>query len=104
MFLPLEKRGSFLKGLTSKIKKGGALIIFDKTETEGGYISTVLHRLTMAGKVATGVPAEDILAKELSLGGVQRPIPKRFVEFACSNVTEIFRFGEFAGWVIERTE
>lgn len=104
MFIPPEKRRTFLKKLSSKIKQGGALIVFDKTETHGGYISTVLHRLTIAGKVATGVSSEEIINKELSLSGVQRPLPSKFIEFTCANATEIFRFGEFAGWVIERPE
>lgn len=104
MFLTTEKRKAFLTRLESLIKPGGVLIVFDKTEIKGGYISTVMHRLTIAGKVSTGAKPDDIIAKELSLGGVQRPLPPKFVSEATESATEVFRFGEFAGWVIEKRE
>jgi hypothetical protein len=80
------------------LRPGGAIIIFDKCEPASGYVATVLWRLALAGKAAAGVEAKEILAKELSLGGVQRPISPRELDPA----TEIFRFGDFAGWVIEK--
>jgi tRNA (cmo5U34)-methyltransferase len=55
--------------------------------------------LTLAGKVAAGVPAEEIVAKELSLGGVQRPLDPRELG---PGFIEWFRFGDFAGWLAER--
>jgi tRNA (cmo5U34)-methyltransferase len=58
-----------------------------------------MHRLALAGKVATGVPAEAIVKKELSLAGAQRPIDPFSLLFLDKGVKEIFRFGEFAGWV-----
>lgn len=75
-----------------------------KLEGPSGYLATVLHRLTIAGKVSSGVPPADIIAKELSLSGVQRPLPPGFIEAASANAVEVFRFGEFAGWVIEAPE
>lgn len=104
MFMPVTKRRDFIRRLVKKIKPGGALIVFDKMEVHGGYISTIMHRMTIAGKVSTGTSADDIIAKELSLGGIQRPLPPGFIHSAAPDAVEVFRFGEFTGWVIERPE
>lgn len=104
MFMPPERRRVWLNRLCAKIKPGGAVIIVDKCDGPGGYLSTVMHRLTIAGKVSTGVQSEEIVEKELSLSGVQRPIPESFMSFSVPGAHEFFRFGEFAGWVIVRPE
>lgn len=100
MFLsPVEQR-KLVDKLVSKLREGGALLIFDKTESPEGYIGTVLHRLTMAGKIAQGAPADEVIQKELSLAGIQRPIvPTKLL--TRHHATEVFRFGEFAAWVIQ---
>ena len=98
MFVPPSKREAFVGRLRQRLRPGGAIIIFDKCEPVTGYVATVLWRLALAGKAAAGVDAREILAKELSLGGVQRPINPQEIAPA----TEIFRFGDFAGWVIEK--
>ena len=80
-------------------RPGGAIVVFDKLEPVGGYLSTVFYRLTLAGKRAAGVAADEIIEKELSLCGVQRPI----VEGQLGGESYLwFKFGDFAGWVIER--
>lgn len=88
---------SLLRELESLVKPGGAIIIVDKVEQQAGYLGTILHRVTLAGKVATGTSAADIVAKELSLQGIQRPLSPGFPP----DGREVFRFGEFVGWVIE---
>lgn len=98
MFISVPKRQELLQTLMSECNPGGAIIIVDKTEAPCGYVGTILHRLTIAGKVSSGATPNDIIAKELSLSGVQRPLrddelPNGFVPF--------FRFGEFAGWIYE---
>lgn len=97
MFVAPRDRDALLSALRSQMRPGGALIIVDKAEAHGGYIGTILARLTLAGKVASGTRADDIVAKELSLIGVQRPIEARHL----TNAVRVFQFGEFAGWVIE---
>ena len=97
MFIPPAKRGAFIINLRRNINPGGAIVVFDKCIPATGYPATVLWRLALAGKAAAGVDAQDILAKELSLSGVQRPIDPKEIQPA----TEIFRFGDFAGWIIE---
>lgn len=98
MFVPVAKRRELGRKLRASCKPGGAIVVFDKCEATSGYAATVIWRLALAGKVATGVPAEDIVAKELSLGGVQRPLDP---EVLGHDAVEFFRFGEFAGWLIE---
>lgn len=98
MFLPPADRAAFLARLRANLRPGGALIVFDKTVATSGYAATVIWRLALAGKVATGCDPKDIVAKELSLGGVQRPLDPRELG---DDAIEFFRFGDFAGWIIE---
>lgn len=100
MFLsPVEQR-RLVDKLVTRINEGGALLIFDKTEAPEGYVGTVLHRLTMAGKIAQGAPADEVIQKELSLAGIQRPIvPTKLL--TRHHAVEVFRFGEFAAWIIQ---
>lgn len=105
MFMPVDKRGAWLKDLASKIKPGGCIILFDKILThDRPYIGTILRRLTLAGKVAAGTSADEIINKELSLGGVQRPMSQYILETLTPSAVKVFQFGEFAGYVIERPE
>jgi tRNA (cmo5U34)-methyltransferase len=98
MFLPVCGRKAFLGYLRSHLRPGGAMIIVDKCQASTGYAATVLWRLTLAGKIAAGVNADEIVAKELSLGGVQRPLSPRELP---DDAIEWLRFGEFCGWLIE---
>lgn len=100
MFLPPAEQRILVDRLVKRIREGGALLIFDKTEAPTGYIGTVMHRLTLAGKVANNAPSDEIVAKELSLAGVQRPINPNAL-LTRHHAVEVFRFGEFAGWVIQ---
>lgn len=98
MFIQPAKRPGFMAMLRERCKPGGAIVIFDKAVPAAGYAATVLWRLALAGKVAAGADAKDVIAKELSLSGIQRPIdPKELPDGV-----EVFRFGDFAGWLIER--
>ncbi len=98
MFFPPSTRREFVRRLKDKLRPGGAIIVVDKCEAVSGYPATVLWRLALSNKIAAGVDADEIVAKELSLGGVQRPVnPSIFGPDAI----EFFRFGEFAGWLIE---
>jgi len=99
MFIEPRRRVQLMNHLRHSCRPGGAIIVFDKLEPVGGYLSTVFYRLTLAGKRAAGVPPTEIIEKELSLSGVQRPIN----EGQLSGDAHLwFKFGDFAGWVIER--
>lgn len=99
MFLPPTEQRNVFRRMYDKLNPGGALIVFDRTATFSGYLATTVNRLTLAGKMATGVSCEDIVRKELSLNGAQRPIDVNHMLFHQYGVAEVFRFGDFAGWV-----
>ena len=75
-----------------------AIVFFDKTQAATSYPATIMGRMTLAGKVAAGVEPSEIIAKELSLGGVQHPIHPGLLG---EDAIEWFRFAEFCGWLIE---
>lgn len=98
LFLRPDDRIQLLERLKKATKYGGAIIIFDKTVPSKGYVGIIKTRLALIEKINSGATHKDILEKELSLMGVQRPIDE--LELGDSAV-EVFRFGDFAGWVIE---
>jgi tRNA (cmo5U34)-methyltransferase len=100
MFIPPHKRVELVKSMMYNLRDGGAIAIVEKTVPSGGYVSTVLSRLTLREKLNNGVSPADILAKELSLSGVQRPIDPVTL-FANYKYTEFFRYGEFGGYILE---
>jgi tRNA (cmo5U34)-methyltransferase len=99
MFNSVEKRARILDNLRSKLRGGGCIVIVEKFDIEdGGYASTVQRRMTMRQKLDCGVSAEDIVDKELSLAGVQRPL--RIEEIDGFKYSEFFRVGEFRGFIL----
>lgn len=98
MFLSVSERRKLLSRLRQKLRTGGAIIVVDKEVSPGGYMATVLSRLTWAMKYGTGVPPAEIATKELQLAGIQRPL--HYNELG-PDAIEVFRYGDFAGWVIE---
>lgn len=99
MFMPLQRRKAFVEQVYSKLRKGGAMVVVDKLQGRGGYFDVIQRRLTMAWKVRSGIDPQLILDKELSLSGVQRPITESELPQAAQC---FFRFGEFAGYILER--
>lgn len=97
MFVAPKDRPGLLAKLRAALLPGGALIVFDKCLPDAGYPAIVMSRLAMAGKMENGANPADIIAKELSLSGIQRPLdPSQLGE-----AVEFFRFGDFRGWIIE---
>lgn len=97
MFVPVHERRELVARMKESLWPGGAIVVFDKTEPRAGYLGTVAYRLALAAKHENGETAEDVIRKELSISGVQRPIrPGELDGFA-----EVFRFGDFAGFVYE---
>jgi len=99
MFMPISERSAFIERLRGLLRPGGAIVLFDKCEPAMGYPATILWRLALAGKVASKVPADDIIDKELSLSGIQRPLAADEIP---AGAVEWFRFGDLAGWLIEK--
>lgn len=98
MFMDVKRRKSFISKLWNNCNPGGAIIIVDKEIGVGGYKQTALSRLTMAMKKPDYLSNSE---KELSIAGIQRPIERKLLP---KSATEFFRFGEFAGWIIDKPE
>ncbi len=98
MFLPVADRAGVIARLKAAVRPGGAVIVFDKMQARGGHVGSVIYRMTLAAKYEGGAPPDEIIAKELSLAGVQRPMS----DDELPGFEPIFRFGDFAGWLYER--
>lgn len=98
MFVPVADRAALVEKLKAAVRPGGAVIVFDKMAARGGHLGSVVYRMTLAAKYEAGATPEEIIAKELSLAGVQRPME----EAELQGFEPIFRFGDFAGWLYER--
>lgn len=101
MFMPVAKRAEFVSKMYAKLNVGGAIIIVDKCLPTSGYPSIILSRLALWGKAQQKVNPDYIIKKELSLSGVQRPVNPVILG---KNAVEFFRFGDFAGYIIEKKE
>ncbi|CDU05744.1 Methyltransferase type 12 [Vibrio coralliirubri] len=99
MFVPVSKRSELIANLVRKVNAGGVVIIVDKMESFSGYSGQVISRLTMANKLESGCSADDILKKELSLSGIQRPLKPELL----GPFTKWFQMGEFCGYLFEGT-
>ena len=102
MFLPPDRVAQALDRWLAFRKPGGALVVVERFLPPNGSMGVISSRLTLTAKRDAGVPADDIIAKELSLAGAQRPLDRRLIE--SRGGVEFFRFGDFAGYVIERGE
>ena len=101
-FIPLDKRRGLIAALTKNVKKSGAIIIIDKFIVTGQYcfVRDIFRRITLNFKRSSGASSDDIIQKELSICGVQRPVSLKLIKDASPLAFEFFRFGEFSGWVI----
>tara|TARA_Y100000114_G_scaffold135117_1_gene135777 strand:- start:159 stop:809 length:651 start_codon:yes stop_codon:yes gene_type:complete len=99
MFVEPKFREKLLNKLYQKLNKGGAIIIFDKKEMDQGYFGLINYRLTLAEKVET-TPYKDIIEKELSLQGIQRPLDVKILSEY--NPKLFFKFSDFVGYILEK--
>lgn len=99
MFNRPDEVAPLVQRLVEKIRPGGALIMVERMLPPDGYLSIVSSRLTLEAKREAGATPEEIVAKELSLAGVQRPLDRRLMEY--HGAVEWFRYGDFAGWIVE---
>lgn len=97
MFVAPSKRFELWTKLISLCNDGGALVLVDKFSGSGGYADTVLRRMTLRQKLSAGETEKDILDKELSLSGIQRPLDSRF-----AIGEQFFQIGEFRGYIISK--
>ena len=99
IFMRPDEARVLLQRLRSRIVYGGAIIVVERMLPPDSYMSIVSSRLTLAAKLEGGVSPAEIIAKEISLGGVQRPLSRDVLTDL--GAVEWFRYGDFAGWVIE---
>lgn len=97
-FLRPEVARKLVQTLLSTVRPDGAIILVERMLPTDPYLGIVTSRLTIAAKVKAGADPSEILAKELSLGGVQRPLSTAHVQSLGAH--EWFRFGDFAGWIL----
>ncbi|WP_244424609.1 methyltransferase domain-containing protein [Methylobacterium nodulans] len=95
MFVRPAERLGVINRMKAALRPAGALIVFDKREPIGGEVGQIMYRLTLAAKYEAGAKPDEVIAKELSLAGVQRPMHAQEM----AGFTEIFRFGDFSGWI-----
>lgn len=98
VFISVPERQRLISKLRFLNRPGGAIVVFERMEPLSGYPSIIMSRLALAGKLASGVDSKQIIDKELSLSGIQRPLNRNELG---DDAKEIFRFGDFAGWIIE---
>jgi tRNA (cmo5U34)-methyltransferase len=98
MFMRVCNRERFINSLIKNCNKGGAIIIVDKLQSFHGYLGTVISRLTLSNKILSGCSHQEIIEKELSISGVQRPIKENDVQ----GFTKWLQIGEFAGFILEK--
>jgi tRNA (cmo5U34)-methyltransferase len=97
-FIAPEDRAAVTKKFRHAMRRGGAMIFVERMEPPDGYPAIVLQRVNWALKMAAGSDPGDVLRKDMSLGGIQRPVrPWDLPEDA----VEWFRLGDFAGWIAE---
>lgn len=88
-YIAPHSRGLLMERLYENCAPGGGVIVVDQCRGGLGYLQTVLQRLAVPGG-------------RRETHGVQRPID--VLTFARYRPVEFFRYGEFAGWVVEKPE
>ncbi len=85
------------------LNDGGVLIVVDKFE-QAPLLSLPMKRLGWEAKLKNGATYEDVMKKELSLVGVQVPLPKAYEprDLICKIGELFFKYGEFEGWICQK--
>lgn len=95
MFVPVSARKRLIESVMHHLRPGGAFILCEKMTNGDPYLNTVFARINWGMKMEATQPA-DIVAKELSLNGIQRPIG---YDELPANAVPFFQCGDFRGWV-----
>lgn len=106
-FLPFPAKLTTLQRTYNTLLPGGAILLVDRfiPEAHDPDADQALTRLTLDAKLRAGATPDDIISKELSLVGIQRPLTTSlYANLPQSRVTTFFRFGHFQGHVITRAE
>lgn len=102
-FISVDERKKHMKRLVTKLKKGGALIIVEKTYAKHSMHQDIFTQLHHDFKEQQGFSTQEIRNKDKSLRGVFRVSQveenKRFLERKGMLVEEFFRCLHFVGYV-----
>ena len=98
MFVKPNYREQLIIELMKKTNAGGCIIVIDKMESFSGYSGLVMSRINLHNKIESGCQPDEILQKELSLSGVQRPVKPELMK----SFSKWFQIGEFCGYLFER--
>jgi tRNA (cmo5U34)-methyltransferase len=99
-FVPPKVRRRLIENVMRSVALGGAFICVERTEPSGN--ATASRLLLSAAKLRSGSPPGQVVAKELSIAGVLRPLSCEL--FGDFNPWLFFAYGDFRGYVIEVPE
>lgn len=99
-FVPPKRRRTLIESIVRAISPGGAFIFVERIEPEVN--ATASRLLLSAAKLRNGSPPQQVVAKEVSIAGVLRPLSGEMLEGFSPWL--FFAYGDFRGYVIERPE
>lgn len=73
-FIQIDKRANLLLSLYKSLKKGGGLLLFEKTRQDNPRANDILNQLYTDFKLNNGYTGNEIVAKARSLKGVLEPL------------------------------
>ena len=73
-FIQIDKRENLLLSLYKSLKKGGGLLLFEKTRQDNPRANDILNQLYTDFKLNNGYTGNEIVAKARSLKGVLEPL------------------------------
>lgn len=106
-FLSADDRRALLHRIHAALQPAGALILFEKTEPVDAAAAALCHSILAAYKLASGLSAAEVLAKDFSLRGVMDLWPAartadELQSAGFSTVTSIFRWMNWDGYLAVR--
>jgi len=99
MFIQPSNQIKFIQYLQKKVRVGGCIILCERFLPETSYIGIVNQRLSLLGKLNNKIDTDEIIAKELSLSGIQRPL--HYKKIKKLGFKDFFQLGDFRGLIFE---
>ena len=96
----VPKQIKFIQRLQKKVKRGGCIVLCERFLPDTSYIGIINQRLSLLGKLNNNVDTNEIISKELSLSGIQRPLQYNLIKGL--GFKDFFQLGDFRGLVFEK--
>jgi len=100
MFINPNKQKKLLHTLKHKVNKGGCIILCERFLPVNSYTGIINQRLSLLGKLNNNIDPYEIIKKELSLSGIQRPLKYESVKEL--GFVDFFQLGDFRGLFFEK--